>query len=218
MSPFRRARSWIRRHPIISAVSTAAGVGLAAWLVFGVFAFHLVFVDEVVSEGDPFAAAPDAAETVGDASAAGEASATDEVGTTNEAMEAEDASSDTVDAGPAPADSPAPPSVVAAGELVRRSHPTTGRAQVVTDGSRRVLRLEDLMTDNGPDLNVYLVAAEPGAPVDEIAADFVDLGDLKGNIGDQNYTIPDSVDLDRYTTVVIWCVRFSVAFGAAGLA
>ena len=47
--------------------------------------------------------------------------------------------------------------------------------------------------------------------------DFVDLGDLKGNIGAQNYEIPIDVDLDRYDTVVIWCVRFGVAFGAADL-
>jgi hypothetical protein len=217
LNPFTSVRSWIRRHPVISIVSAAAGVGLAAWLVFGVFAFHLVFVDEVVSEADPFAAASDAAEVAGDPPA-GEASTTDEASATDEVMEAEETPSETVDAVPAPADSPAPPSVVAAGDFVRRSHPTTGRAEVVTDGNRRVLRLEDLRTDNGPDLNVYLVAAEPDAPVGELAADFVDLGDLKGNIGDQNYMVPDSVDLDRYTTVVIWCVRFSVAFGAAGLA
>ncbi|MCO4835109.1 MAG: DM13 domain-containing protein, partial [Acidimicrobiaceae bacterium] len=46
---------------------------------------------------------------------------------------------------------------------------------------------------------------------------FIDLGDLKGNIGSQNYEIPVGIDLDRYSTVVIWCVRFGVAFGAAEL-
>jgi hypothetical protein len=45
----------------------------------------------------------------------------------------------------------------------------------------------------------------------------VDLGGLKGNIGPQNYEIGSDVDLDRYSTVVIWCVRFGVAFGAAEL-
>ena len=48
--------------------------------------------------------------------------------------------------------------------------------------------------------------------------DFIDLGDLKGNIGSQNYEIPPEVDLDIYDTVVIWCVRFGVAFAAADLA
>jgi len=43
---------------------------------------------------------------------------------------------------------------------------------------------------------------------------YVDLGDLKGNIGSQNYEIPGEVDTDRFSTAVIWCVRFGVAFGA----
>ena len=47
--------------------------------------------------------------------------------------------------------------------------------------------------------------------------DFIDLGDLKGNIGAQNYVIPDGIDLDRYSTVSVWCVRFRVVFGTAEL-
>jgi hypothetical protein len=34
---------------------------------------------------------------------------------------------------------------------------------------------------------------------------FVDLGALKGNLGNQNYVIPDAVDLSRYRSAVIWC-------------
>ncbi|MCB1018203.1 MAG: DM13 domain-containing protein, partial [Acidimicrobiales bacterium] len=73
-------------------------------------------------------------------------------------------------------------------------------------------------TDNGPDLNVYLSTAPADADEGAFDDDFVDLGDLQGNIGDQNYEVPADVDLDRYQTVVIWCVRFGVAFGAATLA
>ena len=86
------------------------------------------------------------------------------------------------------------------------------------DGSgQRFLRLEDFRTDNGPDLNVYLSAAPPDAPAGAFDDDFVDLGDLKGNVGSQNYEIPVGLDLDRYSTVAIWCVRFGVVFGAAEL-
>lgn len=100
------------------------------------------------------------------------------------------------------------------GSFIGRAHPTTGLAKVITDGNQRFLRFEGFETDNGPDLNVYLATGSPdGSP-----EDFIDLGDLKGNIGDQNYELPDDVDLDRYTTVFIWCVRFSVAFGTAPLA
>ena len=78
-------------------------------------------------------------------------------------------------------------------------------------------RFEQFATDNGPDLNVYLSAADPDAPASEFDDDFIDLGDLKGNIGPQNYEIPEGVDLSHYRTVVIWCVRFGVGFGEAEL-
>ena len=116
---------------------------------------------------------------------------------------------------------PAEPQIVveAAGSFIDRSHPTEGDAMVLGDGSgQRFLRLEDFRTDNGPDLNVYLSAAPPDAPVRDFVDDFVDLGDLKGNVGAQNYEIPVGLDLDRYSTVAIWCVRFGVIFGAAELA
>ena len=46
---------------------------------------------------------------------------------------------------------------------------------------------------------------------------FVELGELKGNIGDQNYDLPASVDLARYRAVTVWCKRFSVNFATAPL-
>ena len=104
------------------------------------------------------------------------------------------------------------------GDFVDRSHPTSGIADVLNDGSaQRFLRFEDFETDNGPDLNVYLSTAPSNADTAAFDDDFIDLGDLKGNIGSQNYEIPVGIDLDRYSTVVIWCVRFGVAFGAAEL-
>lgn len=86
---------------------------------------------------------------------------------------------------------------------------------------RRVLRLADLDTTNGPDVRVWLSAGpviegRPGWLVfDE--HDYVDLGALKGNQGSQNYEIPESADLDELTAVSLWCRRFAVSFGAAEL-
>lgn len=108
--------------------------------------------------------------------------------------------------------------VEASGDFISRSHPTRGSAEVLGDGTgQRFLRFEDFRTDNGPDLNVYLSSAPTDAPAAQFDDDFVDLGDLKGNVGSQNYEIPRDLDLDLYSTVVIWCVRFSVIFGAADL-
>ncbi len=108
---------------------------------------------------------------------------------------------------------------VATGSFTSRSRYTvTGTSSVydLQDGSR-VLRLEDFESTNGPDLFVYLTAAGAAEADADLDEDFVNLGALKGNVGNQNYEIPAEVDLDTYNTVVIWCRRFTVGFGAADL-
>ena len=119
---------------------------------------------------------------------------------------------------------PAPaPVELAAGEFVSHEHTTTGTATIVQnpDGSR-VLALAGLSTSNGPDLHVWLSAADVVEGRDGWftagSAAFVDLGALKGNLGDQTYDIPADADLSGIRSVTIWCVRFSVSFGAAQLA
>jgi hypothetical protein len=121
----------------------------------------------------------------------------------------------TATAQPAP---PPGPRTLASGSFRSFEHDTSGRAQVVAlaDG-RRILRFEDFSTSNGPDVRVYLSAAPADSDGDRFDDRYVELGELKGNVGNQNYTIPTSVNLDRYPTAVVWCKRFSVAFGAAPL-
>jgi hypothetical protein len=99
------------------------------------------------------------------------------------------------------------------------AHETEGVATVHDlGGGRRVLRLTAFRTSNGPDVHVYLVAAPVVADDENVKrADVVDLGALKGNIGDQNYEVPERVDLARYQSVSIWCKRFGVGFGSASL-
>lgn len=77
------------------------------------------------------------------------------------------------------------------------------------DGSS-VLRLEDFYSTNGPGLRVYLAT-------DTKATDYVSLGDLKANRGNQNYEIPHDTNLEKYNHVLIWCEPFSVLFGSAEL-
>lgn len=85
------------------------------------------------------------------------------------------------------------------------------------DGSR-VLRLTNFKTSNGPDVHVYMVAADDAKDVATVQqAGFIDLGVIKGNVGDQNYELRPEVDLSKYRALSIWCKRFSVNFGAARL-
>jgi hypothetical protein len=149
---------WIIRNPRYSIPAGLVLLAGLAWVAFGFFGVHLLFVDDKVAE-------------------------------------------------------PAPSVGVAeyTGTFVSRDHPTSGTAIVLGDGSgQRFVRFESFETSNGPDLNVYLVNSAAGG-VDDV----IDLGNLKGNIGDQNYEIPADVDLGVYDTVLIWCVRFSSPFGEA---
>jgi len=90
-------------------------------------------------------------------------------------------------------------------------HDAQGDAYTIPleDGST-VLRLENFISTNGPDLFVYL-------STDENASEFINLGELKANKGNQNYEIPDDTDLSKYNKVLIWCKSFSVLFGSAEL-
>jgi hypothetical protein len=108
---------------------------------------------------------------------------------------------------------------LASGQFHSSAHETKGMATVIqlADG-KKMLRLTNFQTSNGPDVHVYLVAAQDAKDNDTVTnAGFVDLGSLKGNIGDQNYDLPSNSDLAKYRAVTIWCKRFSVNFGTAPL-
>lgn len=114
------------------------------------------------------------------------------------------------------------PTVLATGRFVSHEHATSGRVRVLRlPGGERILRIEDLETSNGPALRVWITdAAVRSGPAGWFVFDdgrYVDLGALRGNLGDQNYPVPHEVDLGELTSVSIWCERFSVSFGAAEL-
>ncbi|HEY0763071.1 MAG TPA: DM13 domain-containing protein [Pyrinomonadaceae bacterium] len=118
-----------------------------------------------------------------------------------------------------PTASAAANSQLATGEFHNGAHDTKGMATVfqLADGEK-TLRLTNFATSNGPDVHVYLVAANDAKDNDAVTkAGFLDLGSLKGNIGDQNYELPANADLAKYRAVTIWCKRFSVNFGTAPL-
>jgi hypothetical protein len=125
-------------------------------------------------------------------------------------------------AGTTAAPTPAGPLQLAVGTLISHEHTTTGTVRIIQqpDGSR-VLTLENLDTSNGPDVHVWLSAAHvvegTAGWFTAGSADYYDLGLIKGNQGNQVYPIPADVDLSKYPAVDLWCVQFSVSFGAAEL-
>jgi Electron transfer DM13 len=99
-------------------------------------------------------------------------------------------------------------------------HDAQGTATIyqMPDNSK-VLRFEDFRVSNGPDLRVVLSASVNPLTTEEVELNDLDLelGRLKGNVGNQNYEIPADVDLSLYQSVVIYCRAFNVVFSTAPL-
>lgn len=188
--------SLTKNKPLLGGIAVVVLAGLA-WLAFGFFGIQTAFIDNEVSEGGPvFAASAEEQDAV---------AATPEF---EEAMEEAQENMTETDEPVEDVEEEMPGEIVTlvSGMFSGNSrYDITGDITVLNDGSeQRFLRFENFESDNGPDLKVYLRAAD---------GSFVSLGDLKGNIGDQNYEIPVDVDLSVFNTVEIWCERFGVGFG-----
>lgn len=70
------------------------------------------------------------------------------------------------------------------------------------------IQLENFMSDNGPDLYVYL--SKEIQPVN-----FIELGKLKSVAGNQVYTIPAGSNVNDYPYVCIHCKQYNHLFGYA---
>ena len=114
---------------------------------------------------------------------------------------------------------PSGPTLLAQGVFVDGDsyHTASGDVKVyrLEDGAL-VLRLEDIEVRNGPDLNVIVTPSPTVAGRGDVRVEgHLDLGDLKGNIGSQNYDLPAGYALPDEFSVVVFCVPFQVVFGSA---
>lgn len=199
------------RVPVAMGYALTAG---AAFVLLGLPMLRDRQVDEQVVLGVPAAAEP--AEPV--ASAVEPPPPEAEAGTASEAPDAASPAPPAADEVVQPEPAVPPVNVeLARGAFVSLAHESAGTAATVQlpDGTA-VLTLVDFATDNGPDLRVYLTAQDPAAGGG--IGEFADLGALKGNVGNQQYAVGPDIDLARYTTAVIWCRAFAVAFASAPLA
>ena len=229
----------VKNNPVVSGLGFLVLAGVGAFLAFGVFGIQAAFIDDVASEEevaenqdllDSFRSEggiseDDSAEvddeefdetdsTITDGE---EPDETDSTITDDEAPETtvvEDENSETTVQEPTSTQAPttaAVSNVNLTGTFVNApSYDSEGSVEVLGNGSEtRVFLLNDFVTDNGPDLKVYLRAAN---------GDFISLGDLQNNIGASNYLVPPETDLSVYNTVQIWCERFGGEFGSAPIA
>jgi hypothetical protein len=105
--------------------------------------------------------------------------------------------------------------VIRSARFESRAHDGRGTADIIAMSGRRVLRLTQFEVLDGPDLQVYLLRDAAASGRAGLAAGYVSLGALKGNVGNQWYEIPAEVDLDRFAGVSVWCRRFGVNFATA---
>ena len=111
--------------------------------------------------------------------------------------------------------------VVASGNFrdADRAHQGSGIADIVAlAGGGHEVQLREFQVTNGPDLEVWLSThPDPAKSSDVANNEWVALGQLKGNIGDQAYSVPPEVDITAFQSVVIWCEQFGVLFSPAAL-
>ena len=100
--------------------------------------------------------------------------------------------------------------LVREGSLMGVGHSVTGEVKVYDDNGDLVVLLDPFMSQNGPDLKVYLSK-------DQKATEYLNLGALKSVTGKQSYAVAGTPDLNQYKFVMIWCEQFSVLFGIAEL-
>lgn len=82
---------------------------------------------------------------------------------------------------------------------------------------RRTLQLMNFESARGGDMRIYLSRDPQPLVQAQIGADFLDLGRLKGNIGDQSYLLPAGHDLTIYKSAVIYCRQFDDVITVATL-
>lgn len=101
--------------------------------------------------------------------------------------------------------------VISSGSFVSNSHTTSGTAKIVSDASgKNFLVIENLKTDNGPDLRIWLSPNTNASPYQEV-------GLLKAVTGNFFYELTGTINHTVNNRVLIWCKDFSVLFGHAVL-
>ncbi|MCY4536942.1 MAG: DM13 domain-containing protein [Chloroflexi bacterium] len=109
--------------------------------------------------------------------------------------------------------------VLASGEFstIDALHWGKGAATIYEFVDRRILRFEGFSSARGGDVRVYLSRDPQPRNALELGVDFLNLGRLKGNIGNQNYILPQNHDLSVYRSAVVYCKQFEVVISSARL-
>ena len=202
-----------RRNKLLAGLAVIVVVGVAVALA--VFEPWRLFTRSTVDEALPVQVSTVEVAAGPSAHAPASTPAPEQTGSPNVGVPATSGPAAVGEPGPTP---PVHPMALASGAFVDGEHATSGTASILQlpDGSRYV-RLENFSTSDGPDVQVWLTDKAAGGSDWGKYDDGVllSLGELKATDGNQNYPIPADANLNAFTSVVIWCDRFNVAFGTA---
>jgi len=101
----------------------------------------------------------------------------------------------------------------------KKSQKVKGSWEIVRDGERVVLRLgEGFKTKKAPDLKLVLSPlGVKEASAKNALADGLVIAPLRSVKGAQEYELPDGVDLDAYSSLLINCEQYTKLWGATAL-
>jgi hypothetical protein len=113
--------------------------------------------------------------------------------------------------------SDAPPIVIAAtdkllssGTFTNGAHTVTGSVKLIQSAdNKKYLIFDNLKTDSGPDIRVYLSEDKTAKAFTEITSTVVN--------GNTKLEVPAAANTTTQKTVLIWCKQYSVLFGSAVL-
>ena len=110
--------------------------------------------------------------------------------------------------------------VLASGEfqVLDALHYGAGSATIYElEDATRILRFKDFSSAPAGDPRVYLARDPQPRSALQLGDDYIDLGRLKGNLGDQSYFLPLERDLDGYQSAVVFCRQFNLSITVATL-
>ena len=209
----RPTRTPDRKKRLLAVILAIVVIGTA--VVLAVFEPWRLFTRSTLDEALPVQVSSVEVAAGPSAQAPASTPAPEQTGSPNVGVPATSGPAAVGEPGPTP---PVQPMALASGAFVDGEHATSGTASILQlpDGSRYV-RLENFSTSDGPDVQVWLTDKAAGGSdwgkYDDGA--HLALGELKATDGNQNYPIPADANLSAFTSVVIWCDRFNVAFGTA---
>jgi hypothetical protein len=93
-------------------------------------------------------------------------------------------------------------------------HNLSGKAFIVKDGNKHILRLSEYNMTSGPNVDVLLSKSASYS-----ASNVVKISDLNGSYTNSaiNFELSPSLTWADYPYVIVWCADFNVNFGTAHL-